>query len=103
MPFQEAKWPRSAKRLMSPMSPRRRAALDGPIPLSPCRPLPVAATSSVSWVFAALIFLAGGGEFADQLGSQLAPCAPGDVAWPHDRERGACLLGGQEFLRPAGQ
>jgi hypothetical protein len=63
----------------------------------------VAATSSVSWVFAALIFLAGGGELADQLRGELAPCAPGNVAWPHGREQGACLLGGQEFLRPAGQ
>ena len=57
VPFQEAKCPRLAKRWMSPTSPMRRAAPDGPMPLRFCRLLPVASTSSVSSLFAALIFL----------------------------------------------
>ena len=103
VPFQEAKWPRSAKRAMSPMSPSSRAALDGPMPLRSCRLLPVPATSSVSCAFAALIFLAGGGELADQLTGQPASGPPGDIAWPDRREQGAGLLGGQELLRAPGQ
>ena len=57
VPFQEATCPRSAKRVMSPTSPISRAALEGPMPLSSCRLLPVALTRSVSCAFAALIFL----------------------------------------------
>jgi hypothetical protein len=34
VPFQQAKWALLRNRLMSPMSPSRRAAPDGPIPLS---------------------------------------------------------------------
>jgi hypothetical protein len=52
---------------------------------------------------AVLIFLAGGGELADQLAGQLAAGPPGDITWPHRREQGAGLPGGQELLRPAGQ
>jgi hypothetical protein len=40
------------------------------------------------YVRTALIFLTGGGEFADQPGSQLAAGPPGDAAWPHGREQG---------------
>ena len=57
VPFQEAKWPRLEKRRMSPMSPIRRAAPDGPMPLRSCRLLPLAVTRSVSSFFAVLIFL----------------------------------------------
>ncbi len=103
VPFREAKWPRSAKRAMSPTSPRRRAALDGPMPLRSCRLLPAEAASPVSWVLAALIFLAGGGELADQLAGQLAAGPPGNVARPHGCHQGASLLGGQELLRAPGQ
>ena len=42
VPFQDAKWPRVAKRAMSPMSPSSRAAPEGPIPCSCSRLLPVA-------------------------------------------------------------
>ena len=103
VPFQEAKWPRSAKRAMSPTSPSSRAAPEGPMPLRCCRLLPVSATRPLSWVLAALIFLAGGGELADQLAGPLAAGPPGDITWPHRREQGAGLPGGQELLRPAGQ
>ena len=54
MPFQEAKCPRVAKRLMSATSPIRRAAPEGPMPLRSCRLLPVVSTSSVSSLSAAL-------------------------------------------------
>ncbi len=39
VPFQEAKWPRLAKRLMLPTSPSGRAAPDGPMPCN-CRRVP---------------------------------------------------------------
>jgi hypothetical protein len=42
---------------MSPTSPIRRAAPEGPMPLSSSRPLPVAAMISCSWAFAVLICL----------------------------------------------
>ena len=48
VPFQEAKCAWWRNRPMSPMSPSSRAAPDGPMPLSSCRLLPVAATASVS-------------------------------------------------------
>jgi hypothetical protein len=73
------------------------------MPLRPCRLLPVAATSPVSCALAALIFLTGGGELADQLAGQLAAGPPGNVTRPHGCHQGACLPGGQELLRAAGQ
>ena len=79
VPFQEAKWARLVNRPMSPMSPSRRAAPDGPMPCRCCRRLPVLATSSVSCWFAILIFLSIDGEFVDQFGGQLAAGLADDV------------------------
>ena len=56
VPFQAAKCPRLAKRVMSPMSPSSRAAPDGPMPCSAWTWLPEILTSWVSCRSAALIF-----------------------------------------------
>lgn len=103
VPFQEAKWPRSAKRAMSPTSPRRRAALDGPMPLRSCRLLPAEATSSVSWAFAALIFLSIAASSLISSEASWRRVRPAMSRGPHGCHQGAGLLGGQELLRAPGQ
>ena len=73
------------------------------MPLRSCSLLPVVATSSVSSLFAALIFLSMTDEFGDQLGGEPAAGAPDQVhAAGRVFEQGAGLRGGQELLRPAG-
>ena len=44
--------------------------------------IPTSGTRPLSWALAALIFLAGGGELADQLAGQLAAGTPGNAARP---------------------
>jgi hypothetical protein len=70
------------------------------MPCSSWRRLPVDATSSVSSWFAILIFLCN--ESVDQFGGQPAACLTDDVTRPHGVEQCPGLLGGQEFLRSAG-
>ena len=55
VPFQDAKWPRSGNRVMSPTSTSSRAAPDGPMPCRSSRVVPVAATSSRSSLSAAFL------------------------------------------------
>jgi hypothetical protein len=55
VPFHEAKWPLSGKRVMSPTSTRRRAAPDGPIPVSSSSEVLVWRTSAWSSLSAAFL------------------------------------------------
>ena len=55
VPFQEAKCALFGNRVMSPTSTSNRAAPEGPIPLRLSRLVPVAATSSVSSLFATFL------------------------------------------------
>ncbi len=54
VPFQEAKWARLGKRVMSPASTSSRAAPDGPMPCRSISVVPVEATSSLSSLSASL-------------------------------------------------
>ena len=56
VPFHEAKWAALRNRSMSPMSPSRRAAPDGPIPLRSLSELPIVATRWRRCLSAARIF-----------------------------------------------
>jgi len=55
VPFQEAKWARLAKRVMSATSTSSRGAPDGPIPLSASSEVPVCASSASSSLSAAFL------------------------------------------------
>ena len=53
VPFQDAKWSRVGKRVMSATSTSSRAAPEGPMPCRSSRLVLVAATSSLSFLSAA--------------------------------------------------
>ena len=102
VPFQEAKWARLANRAMSPMSPSRRAAPDGPMPCQVHQPAAGAVDQVGEFLFRDLDLLVDDDEFGDQLGGQPAAGLADHVARADGAQQGAGLLGGQELLRPAG-
>jgi len=55
VPVQDAKWPRSGNRVMSPTSTSRRAAPEGPIPWRSSSPVPVLLMYAMSSLLAAFL------------------------------------------------
>jgi hypothetical protein len=101
VPFQEANRPLSAKRPMSPTSASSLAALEGPMPCSCSRVLPVAAISSSSSVSAVLIPLVDQRRLADQVRGQASAGLADDISRAHRGQQCAGLGRGQELLGPA--
>ena len=102
VPFQDAKWPRSGNRVMSPTSTSSRAAPEGPMP---CRSSSAGAGRGDQ--LAQLLvrgLLAGVDPFevGDQLGGDPAPGLAGGVARSDLRQQCLGLGRGQVLLRPAG-
>jgi hypothetical protein len=103
MPFQETKWARLGKRLMSPPSPRMRAALDGPTPLRLSRPIPGLIEQSLEFGVDGLHSPIQCGQFDDELGGELARrVLPTMSRGPDGGEQGVGLGGGEELLGSAG-
>ena len=101
VPFQDAKWPRSGNRVMSPTSTSSRAAPEGPMPCRSSRLVPVAATSSRELLVRGLLAGIDPLQVADQLGGDPAPGLARGVTGPDLGQQRLGLGRGQVLLRPA--
>jgi len=86
VPLQDAKWLRLANRLTSPMSPSSRAATEGPIPLSCCSLLPVAAIRVGQGRVGLFDLLVDHREFGDQLRGELTAGPADHITRTHGGE-----------------
>ncbi len=103
VPFQAAKWSRLGKRDTSRTAPMTVAAITGPTPNSPVKPVPAARTATVSFLLGVAHLRVDVPQIGHELGGELA-ARRGDRVRRGDRSqqlRG--LACGQLLADPAGQ
>ena len=100
VPFPEAKWPRLAKRRMSPMS---RAAPGRPDAVELQQAATAVLDQGGQFLLRRFDFLVDLDKLADEFGGQPATDPSDEVTWADGDQQGAGLVGRQEGLRAAGQ
>ena len=101
VPFQEAKWSRLGKRVMSPTSTRRRAAPEGSDAVQVHQAGACRSEQLLELLVSFLGALVDPFEVSDKLGCQASAGRADHVAGSHGREQCLGLGSGQGLLCPA--